>query len=572
MYSITFVFLSGIVSKFGEKSLSVVCQSCFHNNITKLFLNECKYTMSTAPNSCRLVKDLKEWEFSPSKLLSLPLDSIEQNFVRRNVKNVVFSRVDPTPLNNPKLVSFSENALTNILDMHEDVAKTKEFAEFVAGNNILKRSVPIAHRYGGHQFGYWAMQLGDGRAILLGEYVNSAGERWELQLKGAGRTPYSRDGDGRAVLRSSIREYLASEAMFYLGVPTSRAGAIIVSDDLVMRDPLYDGHPVMEKTAVVLRLAQSWFRFGSFEILAKNNEIDILRDLVNFIIEEHYPTIDANNEDKVVELFSEITRLSFDLVVHWQTIGFVHGVLNTDNMSVLGITIDYGPFGFMEEYDPLYKSNESDHDRRYCYTKQEEIVLYNLMALFRALRPLLTESQTAQVVKILETETKKLSLKLSEAFSQKLGLKNGDDKLVELLFDMMIDTRTDFTMLFRQIGETPLEQLRQPKSCSWAVHRLAAHASYQQFYKQYSNKLESDGVTDEERMDQMKKRNPRYVLRNWMAQEAIEMADKNDDFTEVNRLLRVLSNPFVELAEAEERGYAQPPPNWSKQLKLSCSS
>ncbi|RZF42571.1 hypothetical protein LSTR_LSTR001366 [Laodelphax striatellus] len=471
----------------------------------------------------QLIKDLKEWEFSPSKLLRFPLDPIEQNFVRRNVKTAVFSRVDPTPLNNPRLISFSENVITNILNMHVDVTKTKEFVEFIAGNNVLKSSVPIAHRYGGHQFGYWAMQLGDGRAILLGEYIN-------------------------------------------------RAGAIIVSDDLVMRDLLYDGHPIMEKTSVVLRIAQSWFRFGSFEILAKTNETNILRDLVNFIIKEHYPDINPDNEDKVVELFSHICRLTTDLLIHWQTIGFVHGVLNTDNMSVLGITIDYGPFGFMEEFDPLYKSNESDHDRRYCYTKQVEIVMWNLMKLLQALTPLLTETQSSQAFKILETEAKNLYPKLNESFSQKLGLKNRHDELIELLFEMMEGTRTDFTMLFRQMSETPMEQLRQPKTCNWAVHKLATHSNYQKFYKEYSEKLESDGVTDEERMNKMRKRNPRYVLRNWMAQEAIEIADKNDDFTEVNRLLRVLSKPFEEQAEAEERGYAQPPPNWSKRLKLSCSS
>lgn len=522
-------------------------------------------------SECRLAKNLDDWNFSPSKLVEFPFDPISENFVRRNVKKSVFSFVTPTPLSKPRLVAYSDDALQNILNMDVEITKTEEFAEFVAGNKVLESSNPMAHRYGGHQFGYWAMQLGDGRAILLGEYINSDGERWELQLKGAGKTPYSRDGDGRAVLRSSIREFLASEAMYYLGVPTSRAGAIVVSEDRVVRDLLYDGHPKMEKTAVVLRLAPTWFRFGSFEILTKSQEVDLLRDLFDFIVKEHFPNISVNSETKVLEFLSQVARLTTDLVVLWQAFGFTHGVLNTDNMSVLGITIDYGPFGFMNAYDPMYVPNASDHEARYCYGRQIEIVMWNLFKLVQSLTPLLNESETMQAVKMLEAESSYVVSELIKSYSGKLGLKESNQELFELLLPMMDETNSDYTMTFRQLSENNLADLNKPKSCLWALHTLSKHRDYPKFIEKYDKALKKEGTSDEERMEKMLKINPRYVLRNWMVEEAIKKAEE-DDFSGVNTLLQVLTKPFTKQPVAEELGYASPPPEWAHSLKLSCSS
>lgn len=522
-------------------------------------------------NSIPLVADINEWQFTPLKLLSLPVDDIKDNYVRRNVPGVLFSHVTPTQLTSPKLVCYSEGVLTNILNMDSKITKTKEFTEFIAGNKILNSSVPVAHRYGGHQFGNWAMQLGDGRAILLGEYINRNGERWELQLKGSGKTPYSRDGDGRAVLRSSIREFLCSEAMYYLGIPTSRAAAIVVSNDQVIRDLLYDGHPKLEKTAVVLRIAPTWFRFGSFELPAKNHEYSLLEILVNFILKEHFPDIDDQSEDKVLTLLSRICRLTSDVVVAWQTVGFTHGVLNTDNMSILGITIDYGPFGFMEAFNPEYVPNASDHGARYCYVEQIKIAMWNMIKLTEALNPLLSPEQRKQTLALLETEAKYLQYKHSYEFSKKLGLKESHPELVNLLLKIMEETGADFTMLFRQLSEINLKHLQKPCSANWALVTIAKHKEYEQFLEMYTNALKESGVTDEERMKQMVSVNPCYILRNWMAQEAINKAE-NGDYSEVERLLRVLSLPFTRQEEAESRGYSQPPPYWASTLRLSCSS
>ncbi|PSN50911.1 UPF0061 protein [Blattella germanica] len=515
-----------------------------------------------------LKKSLEEWHFSQSKLMSLPLDNEKENYVRRNVKDAIFSMVLPTPLQTElKMVAYSDDAMTNILDMDPLVANTSDFAEFIAGNKILPSGTPLAHRYGGHQFGYWAMQLGDGRALLLGEYVNSAGERWELQLKGAGRTPYSRDADGRAVLRSSVREFLCSEAMYYLGVPTSRAAALVVSKDAVLRDQFYNGFMKTERAAVVLRLAPSWFRFGSLEILAHNKEFALLRKLLDFIINEHYPRLSRGDENKYIQLFNTIAHKTMDTVVDWMRVGFTHGVINTDNMSILGITIDYGPFGFVEAYDSEFIPNTSDREGRYSYIKQLEIALWNLEKLSEALVPVLNESQILGMSAILQT-----------TFLKKLGLKEdldavADHELISVLLQMMEDTGADFTLTFRQLGDVAMKNLKNPDVLGqhWSLQRLAGHAKYNTFIDAYENRLKKERGTDKERMKLMSKTNPRYILRNWMAQSAIEKAEK-DDFSEVRFLFQLLKNPYVHNEDAELRGYTDPPPKWASTIKVSCSS
>ncbi|KAL1132579.1 hypothetical protein AAG570_010531 [Ranatra chinensis] len=519
--------------------------------------------------SCSYISNFDDFVFSPSKLLELPREKNVNNFVRRNIKGVIFSPVLPTPVTNPKLVSFSEDVFKNILNLDPVVSQSQEFVDFVAGNRLLNSSNPLAHRYGGYQFGYWAMQLGDGRAVLIGEIDNGAG-RWELQLKGAGKTPYSRDGDGRAVLRSSIREFLCSEAMFHLGIPTSRAGAIIVSDNKVMRDILYDGNPKFEPVSVVLRIAPSWFRIGSLEILTKNDEIDLLKALIDFIIKTHFPEIE-DGEDRIFNFISKISRMTSDLVISWQAVGFTHGVLNTDNMSLLGITIDYGPFGFMEEYDPLYVPNYSDTEARYSYGNQISVILYNLTMLVRALFPVLSKEQIQKASVMLQSEKNYIYDKLEETLSKKLGLKTSEPSLVKTFLQLLEDTRADFVMTFREMGETPLNGLKKPCCDLWALKRLASHPEFSKFVDIYSQKLLDTGQTDADRMKQMCSLNPRYVLRNWMAQDAIKQAEEGD-YTLVNKLLKILTKPFTKQEEAESLGYALKPPSWAHSLAVSCSS
>uniref|UniRef100_A0A1B6D888 Selenoprotein O n=1 Tax=Clastoptera arizonana TaxID=38151 RepID=A0A1B6D888_9HEMI len=547
--------------------MSDVCLYCTSQRV--IFRSIMK---SSKNRSCNLINDFKQWHFSPSKLLQLPVEENSVNYVRRMIPNVIFSNVKPTPVNSPKLVAYSKDVLTNILNLDISVINDPSFIDFISGNYILNSSTPIAHRYGGYQFGYWAMQLGDGRAILLGEYKNCADERWELQLKGSGKTPYSRDGDGRAVLRSSIREFLCSESMHYLGIPTSRAGVLVVSKDKAIRDPLYNGNIIMENIAVLLRLSPTWFRFGSFELLSYRKEIDLLKQLIDFVIKEHFPEIDNESEDKVVEMFSKVSRLTFDLVLAWQSVGFTHGVLNTDNMNILGLTIDYGPFGFMEDYDPLYVPNASDTEARYCYIEQVRVITYNLVQLSEALGPLLSTTQQSKINEILLSETKYVKKRHAEIFSLKLGLTDPNDDLVKLFVTMLEDTKADFTMSFRELSEVQLENLDKPcKATNWALSKLATHKDYANFLKLYRSFLGTLEISDEERRRNMCSLNPRYILRNWMAQKAIESAEK-DNFIEVERLLRVLSKPFEKQEEAEKLGFAGPSPEWAKKLKLSCSS
>lgn len=535
--------------------------------------------MEKSADQFSLKKDLGDWQFSQSKLMNLPLELTKENYVRRNIKDSIFSVVIPTPLKTKlKLVSFSEDVLINILDMDPLITKTYEFLEFIAGNKVLQSSVPLSHRYGGYQFGFWAMQLGDGRAHLLGEYVNRAGERWELQLKGSGRTPYSRDADGRAVLRSSVREFLCSEAMYYLGIPTSRAAALVVSDDPVLRDQFYNGFTKTERAAVVLRLAPSWFRFGSLEILAHNGELTSLKKLLDFILIEHYSQINPQDDTRYAQLFCQVAQKTMDLVVCWQSVGFVHGVLNTDNMSMLAITIDYGPFGFMEAYAPHFIPNSSDKEARYCFDQQLQIVEWNLQKLSEAFIPFLDESQVIQVTTQLQNFGHSVKAKQRSAFRKKLGLHEDKDdadyQLLTLLLQLMEETGADFTMTFRQLGEISLADIRNPQILNeyWSLKRLSSHEQYPAFTEAYLKRNgEEKGFTDAGRRHLMCQLNPRYVLRNWMAQSAIEKAEK-DDFSEVQFLLKVLQNPYTINEEAEEKGYADPPPEWSCTIRVSCSS
>ncbi|XP_012254819.2 protein adenylyltransferase SelO-like isoform X2 [Athalia rosae] len=406
----------------------------------------------------------------------------------------------------------------------------------------------------------------------------SKGERWELQLKGSGRTPYSRTFDGRAVLRSSIREFLCSEAMHYLGVGTTRSAALVVGDDPVLRDQFYSGHIRTERAAILLRVAPSWFRFGSLEILAHRGELLQLKMLVDYIIQNHFTDINALElENRYVVLFGRIAHRTVELAVQWQSVGFVHGLLNTDNMSVLGITIDYGPFGFVETYDSKFVPNCSDRAGKYSLDKQLDVILWNLERLAAAFEPFFNENQKIHVSSILRMLAGYGRRKLRSLMRAKLGLITDveeDQQLLATLLSMMEETGADYTMTFRQMA------LIHPDSmldCDvlrnhWALSRLMCHEYYASFVEAYKRRLYSEGdYNDMERRSRMNEVNPLYILRNWMAQSAIEKAEK-DNFSEVMLLHKILETPYSENCEAERLGYAAPPSPDAYRLRISCSS
>ncbi|XP_060638423.2 protein adenylyltransferase SelO-like isoform X3 [Anolis sagrei] len=467
--------------------------------------------------------------------------------------------------------------MEDMLDLDVSVSDSEDFLQLVSGAKVIWGSLPLAHRYGGHQFGSWAGQLGDGRAHLIGVYTNRFGVSWELQLKGSGRTPYSRNGDGRAVLHSSVREFLGSEAMHYLGIPTSRAASLVVSDDDVWRDRLYNGNVKKERGAIVLRVAKSWFRIGSLEILAHSGELELLRTLLDLVIDEHFPSIKRNDSNRYLAFFSTVVSETAKLMALWMSVGFAHGVCNTDNFSLLSITIDYGPFGFMDSYDPDFVPNTSDDERRYKIGNQANVGLFNLNKLLQALNRLLDPRQKQLASQILMGYSEQYYRCFSEIFKRKLGLlgdDDGDNYLIAFLLKLMEDSRADFTMTFRQLSEISEDQLKElsiPKDF-WALQDVAEHEFFSSWVDLYLLRLKSNtGDLDSERRRRMTGINPRYVLRNWMAESAAQKAEKND-FSEVRLLQQILQSPFQMQTVAERAGYAHRPPAWAQDIKISCSS
>ncbi|XP_068438376.1 protein adenylyltransferase SelO-like [Clinocottus analis] len=528
-------------------------------------------------NISKLMHDLDQFRVSCNKLLeAFPVDVIDGNFPRP-VKNCIFSKSIPTPLKGPlRLAAASKEVIEGILDIDLALTQSDDFLHYASGGRLLPGSVPFAHRYGGHQFGYWAGQLGDGRAHSLGQYTNSAGDVWELQLKGSGKTPYSRSGDGRAVIRSSVREFLCSEAMHALGVPTSRAASLIVSDEPVTRDQFYNGDVKTERGAVVLRLAKSWFRIGSLEILSQSGETDLLRTLLTFVIDEHFSSINSDDPDKYLVFYSTVVNETAHLIARWMSVGFAHGVCNTDNFSLLSVTIDYGPFGFMESYDPNFVPNTSDDEGRYGIGAQADVGRFNLQKLLEALGPVLSQQQQSEAKNILKGYVDIYHKRIHQLFKAKLGLvgeQEVDGHLIAFLLKMMEDTRSDFTATFRQLSDISERQLHSRNFTQfWALEDLSSHKLFSDWLSMLQLRLvRQQNDSDLDRQHRMKNVNPRYVLRNWMAESAISKAEKND-FSQVALLHRVLSSPFVTQVAAEEAGYAARPPAWAKRLKVSCSS
>ncbi|MDE1141078.1 protein adenylyltransferase SelO [Paraburkholderia tropica] len=484
------------------------------------------------------------------------------------------TRLPGAPLPAPYVVGFSADTAA-LLGLDPGVVNDPSFAAFFCGNFTRERSpsaMSYAAVYSGHQFGVWAGQLGDGRALMLGE-VEHAGRRYDVQLKGAGRTPYSRMGDGRAVLRSSIREYLCSEAMHHLGIPTTRALAVIGSDQTVRREEL-------ETAAVVTRVSPSFVRFGHFEHFYSQDNVEALRTLADHVIDRFYPQL-READDPYLALLDQAVRTTAALMVEWQAVGFCHGVMNTDNMSILGLTIDYGPFGFIDGFDANHICNHSDSQGRYAYRNQPQIGYWNLFCLAQALLPLFgpqydqtdekahTERCIADAQRVLEGFKGHFAPALEARMRAKLGLEHareGDDQLANQLFEIMHANRADFTLTFRHLSRVS----KHDASGDTSVRDLFLdRAAFDAWAVTYRARLAHETRDDATRAAAMNRVNPKFVLRNHLAQTAIERAAQKD-FSEVERLATVLRRPFDEQPEYES--YAALPPDWASSLEVSCSS
>jgi serine/tyrosine/threonine adenylyltransferase len=521
--------------------------------------------------------DLSTCEFDDSFIRALSSDPETRNFVRQ-VPGVSYSRVTPTGVSAPRLLAWSADCAA-LLGLTRPRNDTDPAVEILAGNRLLPTMQPYAARYGGHQFGAWAGQLGDGRAITLGELCPRSGECWELQLKGAGRTPYSRTADGRAVLRSSAREFLCSEAMHFLGVPSTRALSLVGTGDVVVRDMFYDGNAQPEPGAIVCRVAPSFVRFGNFEIHASQGERDALQRLANYVIVKHFRALGAPSPEVYGRWFEEICRRTAVMIAHWMRVGFVHGVMNTDNMSILGLTIDYGPYGWLEGYDPYWTPNTTDlPGRRYAYGRQPQIAAWNLARLAGALSPLIKDVHVLE--RGLEVYADTFTSSWRRMLADKLGIasldRDGDDALVTELFDVLQQTETDMTLFFRRLAVASAEDSEPLRRTFYSDAALSeAHrARLIAWLERYAARVEQDDVPAAQRVARMNRANPKYVLRNYLTQQAIDAANEGDPSL-IERLLCVLKAPYDEQPEHED-DLAQRRPEWARNKPgcsaLSCSS
>ncbi|WP_289040964.1 protein adenylyltransferase SelO [uncultured Zobellia sp.] len=510
----------------------------------------------------------------------LPADPIMENS-RRQVEKACFSYATPKQTTNPSLIHVSPE-MANELGISIEDTRTEEFLNIFTGNKVLEGTTPYAMCYGGHQFGNWAGQLGDGRAINLTE-IEHNGKHWALQLKGAGETPYSRTADGLAVLRSSIREYLCSEAMYHLGVPTTRALSLALSGDQVLRDVLYNGNAAYEKGAIVCRVAPSFLRFGNYQIFAAREDIATMRTLVDYTIKHFFPELGAPSKAVYVQFFQAVADATLDMLVHWQRVGFVHGVMNTDNLSVLGLTIDYGPYGWLEGYDHGWTPNTTDRQHsRYRYGNQPNIGLWNLYQLANALYPLIDEA--APLENVLEGFKTKFEVKYLDMMKSKIGFFEKDDLDQRLLNDLEENlqlTETDMTLFFRNLADikkdagdvdsflkTIGEAFYMPDEVEGAVLD-----KWTLWFTAYQNRLKKETLSDAKRKEKMNAVNPKYVLRNYMAQLAIDDADKGD-YALIDELFVLLKKPYDEQPEYEK--WFAKRPDWARNKvgcsMLSCSS
>lgn len=517
----------------------------------------------------------------------LPADPKTDNY-RRQVTEACYSRVQPTQVSKPSLVAYSREVAED-LNLSKEDCESQVFTDVFSGNSLLADMGPYATCYGGHQFGNWAGQLGDGRAINLGEIVNKVGQRWALQLKGAGPTPYSRTADGLAVLRSSVREFLCSEAMHHLGVPTTRALSLILTGEQVERDMFYDGNPKYEPGAVVCRVAPSFTRFGSFQIFTSRGELDVMQKLVDYTIKTDFPHLGDPSKDLYLKWFEEVCQRTLAMILHWERVGFVHGVMNTDNMSILGLTIDYGPYGWLEDYDPNWTPNTTDAGgRRYRFGYQSRIALWNLVQFAQAIVPLVSDTKPFE--QILDNYSKDYASGWNDMMAEKLGFKRFEEEtdggLIEELVALLQQTETDMTIFLRNLAQLDVasesvesksdDDLMAPLMDSYYLpeelnNDLKTRTG--NWIRQYMNRLAKDGLDNEERRSRMNAVNPKYVLRNYMAQLAIDKSEEGDHSL-VNDLLDLLRKPYDDQPGKEE--FAQKRPEWARHKPgcsmLSCSS
>ena len=519
--------------------------------------------------------DLCSIVFENTFVRELPADPVLLN-VPRQVSNAGYTRAEPTPVAAPRLLAWSDE-IGELLGIARPAAAVGPVAEVLGGNRTLAGMQPYAARYAGHQFGHWAGQLGDGRAITLGEIIASDASRQELQLKGAGRTPYSRSADGRAVLRSSVREFMCSEAMHHLGVPTTRALSLVATGESVVRDMFYDGNPAPEPGAIVCRVAPSFVRFGNFQVFAANREHDALKRLADYVMREHFPRLNTYSE-----WYQEVCRRTAELMTDWMRLGFVHGVMNTDNMSILGLTIDYGPYGWLEGYDPQWTPNTTDaQGRRYRYGNQPGIAQWNLARLAEALQPLVPDQAALEGGLSLFAET--FNSSWQRALAQKLGLVSlgqaGDEELTGELFGLLQEAETDFTLFFRNLAAVPLDAsddsaLVGPLARAFYMEIDPAHQTrVAAWLRRYAARVRQDGLAVEARRERMNAVNPKYVFRNYLAQQAIDALEQ-DDASVLERLMQVLKRPYDEQPSHDD--LAERRPEWARHRAgcsaLSCSS
>ncbi|MEE2986755.1 MAG: YdiU family protein [Nitrospinota bacterium] len=474
-----------------------------------------------------------------------------------------YQEKDPDPVTGPYLVDFSPGA-SELIGLQPEESDKPEFLEIFSGNKVLSGSKPLAMVYSGHQFGVYNPRLGDGRGLLLGETLNCDGEKWDIHLKGCGPTHFARGYDGRATLRSSIREYLGGEALHGLGIPTTRSLAVIGIRELIYRE-------TPELAAILVRISDTHIRFGSFEYFHYTNKPDLITELVEYTIARHFPEFE-NEADKYRLFYKEVIKRTAYLIARWQSFGFVHGVMNTDNMSITGCTFDYGPYGFLDRFNPNFTPNHSDTHGRYSYGSQAEIGYWNLSKLGEALSVVLPLPSLQEE---LEHYREQFNRFYREEMSQKLGLQIQDSEfsqLVEHLFKLLLKNPVDYTLFFRSLSEFPSGSVDKLK------RQFNEGKDLEQFLSLYSKLIDREGLDDEERKIQMDRANPKFILRNYLLQRAIDKALKESDFSEVNRLRIVFQDPFKDRPKIfstygiDPEIYASETPESFVEMQLGCSA
>jgi len=523
--------------------------------------------------------NVAELSYADRFVRELPGDARDDNRIRE--VRACYSRVAPTRVAQPELLALVPEVCA-LLEL--DPRPTPELVDVLAGNRVVPGMAPYAACYGGHQFGVWAGQLGDGRAITLGEVVTSRGESFELQLKGAGPTPYSRRADGRAVLRSSLRELVCSEAMAHLGIPTTRALSLVTTGEPVLRDILYDGRPAHEPGAVVCRVAPSFLRFGSYEIHSARADHDTLRKLVRFTLERFYPRYLDGDRLDLAGWFAEVAQRTAWLVAEWLRVGFVHGVMNTDNMSILGLTIDYGPYGWVEPFDPDWTPNITDASgKRYRFGNQPAVARWNLAQLATALAPLVDDLDPLR--RTIERFAGELSALHRHTTLRKLGLSGrgdtaaDDDDLLATLGAVLVEVETDMTIFFRALARAPLGDPGAAAAALGEAHYAPDAITAVQdrvlrgWLERYAARAAVEGLADAERARRMDAINPRFVPRNYLVQEVIEATERGERGA-LAELLDVLRHPYDDQPGRER--FAHKRPDWARDRAgcsmLSCSS